>query len=409
MPLFNYQGRSVRGELIKGSIDGMSADAVASQLFNSGITPIDIVEARPETDILVLLKRRLTQAKAELSDLILFSHQMYTLTKAGVPITQALTGLAESTRKHDLKEALKDVADNLQSGRDLSSSLNRHPHIFNNLIVSIVQVGESSGNLDQAFLQISKYLETEKDTRDRIKSALRYPIIVLFAIAVALTIINIFVIPAFARLFAGFKAELPWATQILIGTSNFFVGYWPYMLAGLLLGTIGLRAWIKTDHGRYAWDRFKLRIPLLGDILNRATLARFARSFAMAQRAGVPLVQGLTVVANAVDNRYIGDHILAMRNGIERGESMTRTAALSGMFTPMVLQMMGVGEETGALDTMMQQVAEFYEREVDYDIKNLSANVEPILIVAIGIMVLILALGVFLPMWDMAKAARGGT
>lgn len=408
MPLFKYQGRSVRGELIKGSVDGASANAVASQLFNSGITPIDIVEAQPETDVLVLLKRRLTQGKAELSDLILFSRQMYTLTKAGVPITQALTGLADSTRKLDLKEALKDVADSLQSGRDLSSSLNRHPHIFTNLIVSIVQVGESSGNLDQAFIQISKYLETEKDTRDRIKQALRYPIIVLVAIAVALTIINIFVIPAFAKLFASFQAELPWATRILIGTSNFFVAYWPYMLAGLLLGIIGLRAYIKTDHGRYAWDRFKLRIPLLGDILNRATLARFARSFAMAQRAGVPLVQGLTVVANAVDNRYIGDHILAMRNGIERGESMTRTAALSGMFTPMVLQMMGVGEETGALDDMMQQVAEFYEREVDYDIKSLSANMEPILIVAIGIIVLIMALGVFLPMWDLAKATRGG-
>jgi MSHA biogenesis protein MshG len=408
MPLFNYQGRSLRGELVKGSIDGVSADTVASQLFNSGITPIDIVEARPETDVLIMLKRRLGQVKVELSDLILFSHQMYTLTKAGVPITQALTGLAESTRKHILKQALKDVADSLQSGRDLSSSLNRHPHIFTNLIVSIVQVGENSGNLDQAFLQISKYLETEKDRRDRIKSALRYPVIVLFAIAVAITIINIWVIPAFAKIFAGFKAELPWATKILIGTSNFFVGYWPYMLAVLLLGIIGLRAWIKTDHGRYAWDRFKLRIPLLGDILNRATLARFARSFAMTQRAGVPLVQGLTVVANAVDNRYIGDHILAMRNGIERGESVARTAALSGMFTPMVLQMMGVGEETGALDAMMQQVAEFYEREVDYDIKNLSANVEPVLIVAIGAMVLILALGVFLPMWDLAKAARGG-
>ncbi|RJQ49162.1 MAG: type II secretion system F family protein [Gammaproteobacteria bacterium] len=408
MPLFNYQGRSARGELIKGSVDGMSADAVASQLFNSGITPIDIVEARPETDVLVLLKRHLAQGKAELSDLILFSHQMYTLTKAGVPITQALAGLAESTRKHDFKEVLKDVADSLQSGRDLASSLNRHPRVFNRLIVSIVQVGESSGNLDQAFVQLSKYLETEKDTRDRIKSALRYPVIVMIAIAVAVAIINIFVIPAFAKLFASFKAELPWATKLLIGTSDFFVAYGPYILAALLIGGIGLRAWIKTDEGRYAWDRFKLRIPLLGDILNRATLARFARSFAMAQRAGVPLVQGLTVVANAVDNRYIGDHILAMRNGIERGESMTRTAALSGMFTPMVLQMMGVGEETGALDDMMQQVAEFYEREVDYDIKNLSANIEPVLIVAIGIMVLILALGVFLPMWDLAQAARRG-
>lgn len=408
MPLFNYQGRSARGELVRGAIDGASADAVAGQLFNSGITPIDIVEARPETDILALLKRRLARGRVELSDLILFSHQMYTLTKAGVPITQALTGLADSARNQTFKEALKDVADSLQSGRDLASSLNRHPQIFTNLIVSIVQVGESSGGLEQAFLQISHYLETEKDTRDRIKSALRYPVIVLFAMAVAVAIINIFVIPAFAKLFASFKADLPWATQLLIGMSNFFVAFWPYMLAVLLFGILGLRAWIKTDQGRYAWDRFKLRIPLIGDILNRATLARFARSFAMVQRAGVPLVQGLTVVANAVDNRYIGDHILAMRNGIERGESMTRTAALSGMFTPMVLQMMGVGEETGALDDMMQQVAEFYEREVDYDIKSLSANMEPILIVAIGVMVLILALGVFLPMWDLAQVARDG-
>jgi len=408
VPLFNYQGRSKRGELLKGSIDGASADAVASQLFNSGITPIDIVEARPETDVLVLLMRHLSQGKVDLADLILFSHQMYTLTKAGVPITQALTGLAESTRKPAFKEALMDVADSLQSGRDLASSLNRHPRVFNRLIVSIVQVGESSGNLDQAFVQISKYLETEKDTRDRIKSALRYPVIVLIAIAVAVSVINIFVIPAFAKLFASFKAELPWATKLLIGTSDFFIAYGPYMLAMLLLGGFGLRAWIKTDQGHYAWDRFKLRIPLLGDILNRATLARFARSFAMTQRAGVPLVQGLTVVANAVDNRYIGDHILSMRNGIECGESVTRTAALSGMFTPMVLQMMGVGEETGSLDAMMQQVAEFYEREVDYDIKNLSANVEPVLIVAIGVMVLILALGVFLPMWDLAQAPRGG-
>jgi len=325
-----------------------------------------------------------------------------------VPITQALSGLAESTRNPVMGRALQDVTHNLESGRDLSSSLARHPQIFPSLVISLVQVGENTGRLDEVFLQISKYLELEKDTRDRIKAALRYPIIVLTAIAVAITIINMFVIPNFAKIFKSFHVELPLATRILIGISNFFVTFWPYLLVGLALLIVGARAYVKTEQGRYRWDKFKLRIPLIGNIIRRSILARYARSFAMTSRTGVPLVQGLTIVAKAIDNDYIAERILSMRNGIERGESLTRTATLSGMFTPLVLQMISVGEDTGAVDTLLLEVAEFYEREVDYDIKSLSAAIEPILMVAIGIMVLILALGIFLPMWELARAARGG-
>lgn len=174
----------------------------------------------------------------------------------------------------------------------------------------------------------------------------------------------------------------------------------------LALGVGGLIWYVRTEAGEYRWDRYKLRLPVVGDLVQRATLARFARSFALSMRSGVPLIQALTVVARAVDNAYVAARVLTMRNGIERGESLTRTAATSDLFTPLVLQMLAVGEETGRVDEMMQEVAEFYEREVDYDLKRLSAYIEPVMIIAIGIMVLVLALGVFLPMWDLASAAR---
>ncbi len=189
-----------------------------------------------------------------------------------------------------------------------------------------------------------------------------------------------------------------------MATSNFFIAWWPILLTALVGGIISFRTYITTAKGRYWWDKHKLQIPIIGGILHRATLGRFARTFSMALTSGVPLVQAMLVVSRSVDNEYIAEHILNMRNGIERGESLTRTATITNQFSPLVLQMLAVGEETGEVDNLLVEVADFYEREVDYDIKNLSASIEPILIIAIGIMVLILALWVFLPMWDMSQA-----
>ena len=407
MNTFHYKGRTNRGDAIEGRLEASSADAVATQLFNSGITPIDITEAKTTKGSSINLND-LFGAGVKLDDLVLFSRQMYTLMKSGVPIIRAITSLAESTRNQTLAKALRNVVEDLESGRELSHALSRHPDIFANLYVSIIQVGENTGRLDDAFQQIAQYQELEKDTRDRIKTAMRYPVVVILAIVGAIAIINLFVIPAFAKVYAKFDAELPWATKFLIATSNFTVNYWPYILAGLILAGVGLNMYLKTENGRYKWHKYKLRIPVVGSIINRSLLARFARSFAMATRAGVPLIQTMTVVSRAADNDYLAERILQMRNGVERGDTLTRTAAATGMFTPLVLQMMAVGEETGAIDDLLQEVAEYYEREVDYDLKNLSSAIEPILIVAIGIMVFILALGVFLPMWDLAAAARGG-
>ncbi len=407
MALFKYKGRTSSGDSIEGNIEAPSADAVATQLFNSGITPIDINETVANKDPLEDLKRRFT-SKVKIEDLILFSRQMYTLMKAGVPIIRSITSLAGSTRNQAFAEALEDIVDNLEAGRELSTSIGRHPKIFSNLFVSIINVGENTGRLDESFLQIAEYLELEKETRDRIKTAMRYPILVISAIIIAIVIINILVIPQFARVYAGFNAELPWATQFLIGVSNFMVTYWYWLVAGFISTIIAIVLYIRTEKGRFRWHKLKLRIPIIGGVITRALLARFARSFAMATRSGVPLIQTMTVVARAVDNDFVADRILSMRNGVERGDTLTRTAAATNLFTPLVLQMMAVGEETGQVDELLEQVGEYYEREVDYDLKTLSSAIEPIMLVAIGIMVLVLALGVFLPMWDLVTAARGG-
>ena len=249
------------------------------------------------------------------------------------------------------------------------------------------------------------HLEFEKEIRDSIKAAVRYPIFVLCAMAGAIVIVNLFVIPAFAKVYAGFKAELPYLTKLLIGFSNFMVETWPLQIAVVVGAAFGFRAWIATRNGKYKWDRFKLRIPIAGKILLKATLARFARSFSLALQSGVPVVQALSTVALVVDNDYIGQRIEQMRDGVERGESVLRTAVSAGIFTTVVLQMIAVGEETGELDSLMREVADLYERDVEYEVKTSPQQIEPILIIGLGGLVLVLALGIFLPIWDLGQAA----
>jgi MSHA biogenesis protein MshG len=250
-------------------------------------------------------------------------------------------------------------------------------------------------------------MEFERDVRERIKQAMRYPIFVLIAMAVAIVILNIFVIPVFAKVFAGFNAELPLITRGLLGFSAWMIKWWPLLIAlGIGVG-VAVRSYLRTTEGRYRWDARKLKLPVIGEIILKATLARFARSFALSSQSGVPLVQALTVVAQTVDNAFIGARIEQMRDGIERGESISRCAAATGVFTPVVLQMINVGEETGELDNLLFEIAGMYERETDYNIKGLSAAIEPVLLAVIGALVLLLALGVFLPLWNMGQAAMG--
>lgn len=407
MPFFAYKARNARGELLQGVLESSDTGAVAEQLFGTGATPIEIVETRKPagTSEGGDWWRQLFEEKVRSIDVQLFSRQMYTLLKAGVPIMRGLSGLQESAISKSFARVLKDVRESLDAGRELSASLRRHPEVFSTFYVNMVRVGETTGRLEEIFLRLFDHLEFERDMRQRVKTALRYPSFVMIAMVLAIGVINYFVIPAFVGVFASFKAELPWMTRLLIASSNFTVRYWWLILLGMAGGIGGFMAWIKTAQGRYRWDKAKLRMPVFGKIVLKATLARFARSFALASKSGVPIVQGLNVVAQTVDNAFIAARIEQMRDSVERGESILRTAVTSGVFTPVVLQMIAVGEESGSLDDLMDEIAGMYEREVDYELKTLSSQIEPILITGLGVLVLILALGVFLPIWDLGKAA----
>jgi MSHA biogenesis protein MshG len=412
VPQFAYQGRNARGELVKGVLEGADSGAVADQLFNTGITPVSIDAAAGASAAAgagSIWQMQLGEPKVELADLMLFSRQMYTLLKAGVPIVRGLAGLQESSENPTLRKVLGDVRESLESGRELSLTMRRHPKVFTNFMVSLVRVGELTGHLDEVFLRLSEFFAFEKKMREDIKAALRYPTIVILALVAAMFVVNIFVIPAFGKIFATFKGQLPLMTRILIGTSDFFVAYWPAIIVLLAAAVFGSRFYVGTAAGRYQWDRVKLRLPVVGELIHKVTLARFSRSFALSGKSGVPIVQALAVVANVVDNAYLEARILQMRDGIERGESILRTAVAAGVFSPVVLQMVAVGEETGEIDALMAEIADMYEREVAIEVEGLTAKLEPILLVFMGVLVLILALGVFLPMWDLASVARGGS
>jgi len=408
VPAFAYKGRNGRGDLVEGTLEGDDSGAIADQLVKNGITPTEIRAFRGLTGGMARpdwFKRLFREKPVTQMDLLLFSRQMYTLLKAGVPIMRALAGLQESTQNPVFAAMLQDLRESLDSGRELSTAMRRHPRVFSSFYVSMVQVGEMTGMLDETFLRLYDHLEFERDMRERIKTAMRYPSFVVLAMLVAIVIINLFVIPAFAKVFEGFHAELPLMTRMLIGFSGFMVNYWVLMLAIVIAAVLGFRAYIDTPEGRYRWDRYKLRLPIAGKIVLKSTLARFARSLALSFKSGMPVLQGLNVVGMVVDNEYMRSRIEEMREGVERGESILRTAVAAGVFNPVVLQMIAVGEETGDLDGLMFEVADMYQREVEYEVKTLSSQIEPILIVFLGILVLILALGVFLPMWDLGKAA----
>jgi MSHA biogenesis protein MshG len=404
MAYFSYRGRNAAGDLVQGVLEGPDSGAIAAQLFGSGITPVEIGAARKPKDDSASLLARFTKRSIRQSELLLFSRQMYALLKAGVPIMRALAGLQESATNATFREVLRDIRESLDNGRPLSTSMQR-TGVFSPFYIAMVYVGETTGQLEEIFLRMFNHLEFQEFMRNQVKSALRYPTFVVAAMVVAFLVINLFVIPAFAKVYKGFNAELPLITRLLIGFSDFMIAAWPLLLAGLVVAVFTFYRYTRSKAGRYAWDRFKLRIPIAGKIVLKATLARFSRSFSLSLRSGVPLVQGLSLVAQTVDNNYVAEKVEGMREGVERGESVLRTAVHAEVFTPVVLQMVMVGEESGALDDMMEEIAEIYQREVEYELKTLGSQIEPVLILCLGVLVLILALGVFLPIWDLGQAA----
>ncbi|MFC5547367.1 type II secretion system F family protein [Massilia aerilata] len=410
MPFFAYKGRNGSGELVAGVLEGADTGAIADQLSGGGVTPLEISPTTRKASSAGAggkdsLWERLMAKKVTSLDVQLFSRQIYTLLKSGVPIMRGLAGLQESAVNKSFGVVIRDLRESLDAGRELSNAMRRHPDVFNPFFLSMVRVGEMTGRLEEVFLRLFDHLEFDRDMRERVKTALRYPSFVIIAMVAAMIVVNVFVIPQFETVFKSFHAELPLMTRVLIGSSRFTVAWWPAFVAAGAGSVFAFRRWTRSSAGRLAWDRYKLRLPIAGKIVHKATMARFARSFALSLRSGVPIVQALTVVSQTADNAWLSQRIEQMRDGVERGESILRTATNAQVFTPIVLQMIAVGEESGSLDDLMDEIAMMYEREVDYELKTLSSQIEPILITFLGVMVLVLALGIFLPIWDLGKAA----
>lgn len=412
MAAFVYIGRDATGSQVKGKLEAANTAAAAEQLSRQQIIPISIESSNEQSSEKqsvgqININELLGFAVVSLDDLIVFCRQMYALMRSGVPILRAINGMADSSTSPHLKSALTEVSTQLEGGYALSTAMNQHPKIFPPLFVSLIHVGENTGKLDDSFMKLASYFDREQETRKRIKTALRYPSFVLGAIVIAMVILNIFVVPTFADMFTKLGADLPMATKVLIASSNFFLAYWPHMLVGCIFIFFGIRNFVRTDKGRYWWDKRKTRLPVVGSIIERSILSRFAHSFAIVLRAGVPMTSGLNLVSDAVDNSYMREKIITMRKSIESGESLLRSSHASDLFTPLVLQMVAVGEETGRVDELLEEVGEYYEREVDYELGNLTAKIEPIMIAIVAAMVLVLALGIFTPMWDMMSAFQG--
>lgn len=404
MAKFKYKAKSSGGDYVTGVVEAGSLNEAMADLYQQNLIPIDLKQTadREEFKIKWPFGKRLG-----LPELVMFCRQMYSLTKAGVPIIKAIAGLAESTDQECLRDSLRKLSKDLAGGKSLTLSMQEQSDIYSSLFISMVNVGENTGRLEDVFKQLADYYSMEYETRKRISAAMRYPTLVILFIAAAMVVLNIFVIPVFSQMFAKFGVDLPLTTRILIGTSNFFVQYWPIMAGVAVALPILIRWSLNKKSVRLAWDRVKLHLPVMGSIIDRSLLGRFSRSFSLMLQSGVPLNLALSLVAEAIDNKFLEERILDMRRQIEQGNSLSTVTTQSKMFTPLVLQMFAVGDETGRVDELLQEAADYYEREVDYDLKSLTAKIEPILLIFVAVIVAILALGIFTPMWDMYGAMQG--
>ena len=404
MPQFAYHGRDAAQAPMNGVMEGLSTGQVASLLISMGITPVVIALHQPPKEASETLAR-LFGSRINDTEVLMFARQMYTLMRAGVPILRSLQGLEESSSHKGMRALLRELRQSLDSGYELSHAMAKRGDVFDDFFVAMVRVGETTGQLTQVFLTLHEHMEFQRSMAEQIRSALRYPKFVMLAMVVAMVVINIFVIPAFAKVFENLKTELPLMTRVLLGTSKFVVAWWPALLAACAAGALALRGFVGTAHGRLFWDRHKMSVPVAGKIVRKGALSRVCRSLSLVLRSGVPVLEGLQLAGEVAENAHIERAVKGMRMSVEHGESMLSASRKAGIFTPIVLQMIMVGEESGTLDEMLDEVGLMYQREVEYELKTMSQQIEPILIFVLGAMVLVLALGVFMPMWDLGKAA----
>jgi len=403
MTAYKYKARDKFGKAIDGVMDASNPEMAADQVEDLGYIPVSIQEKKKDVISLDFLQR---YRKVSVEDLILFTRQLSTMISAGIPMLSGLNTLAEQAEDKRMKETINTIRNDIEEGSSLSDALSKHPRVFSQLYVGMIQAGETAGTLDEILDRLAAITEHEKDTRARIRAATSYPKMVITAISVAFIVLVTFVIPKFATMFTKFGGTLPLPTRVMIGLNYIILHYWYLMVAVTAAIALGFHWYINTESGRLRWDGLKLRIPVFGPLFLKVAMSRFTHILGMLMRSGVPILATLKITSATVDNTVIIREVQKLRESVKEGSGLAQTLKESGIFTPMVTQMISVGEQSGKMDEMMDKVSQYYDLEVEYTIKNLSTLIEPVLIVIIGGMVLFLALAIFLPMWDMASLFR---
>jgi MSHA biogenesis protein MshG len=405
MPNFKYRVRDRSGKAMAGTIDAPNLQMAGDRLFQLGYFPIKIEEEGGTVPLnLSDLWQRFQQVKFE--DIIFFSQQLSTLYKAGVPLLTGLISLAEQSENKKMKVMLKAISQQIEQGSTLFEAMTKYPEVFTPVYVNMIRAGETSGMLGQTLDRFVTLADREMRTRQRVKEATRYPKIVVLSLTIAFGVLIAFVIPRFAEVFSRFNTPLPLPTRVMIGINNVFHTYWYIVLAALFGIPLLVRHYIRTPQGKYLWDRFKIRIPVFGPLFLKIALSRFAYIFVMLNQSGIPILQTLSITSSTIDNVILSQSIEEIGKKVREGSSLTDAMSETGRFTPLVIQMLSVGESSGTLDEMLMRVTEYYDIEVENSIKKLSTYVEPTLTLFLGVVVLFLALAVFLPWWNMASLFR---
>jgi len=400
---FNYRARDRYGVLTSGRLEAESPKAAALQLDKSGFMPISItaVETSDISRAIERLTASFQRVKAE--ELIVFTRQLSSILEAGVPLTEGLAAVAQQITNHFFRAVVQNVTSDIEGGSTFSDALDKHHRVFSPLTVNMIRAGEKAGILAPVLDRISNLLDKEAETGNKIKSATRYPLTVLVTLSMAFIVMTLYVIPKFANFYAAFKAELPLPTRILMAANNVIVNYW-YLMIGVVAASVFIfKKVLETKRGRYNWDRLKLSAPVFGPLFSKIYLSRFSRMLSAMLNSGIPILEALTITSATVDNKVISRVIIDIRNEVSQGKSLTEPMKGSEVFPPIAISMVAIGEKAGTLEAMLNKVADYFDRESDYTIKELTPLLEPILVFGLGMLLLLFALGIYLPMWDVIK------
>ncbi len=408
MPVYQWKGRKKTGEYITGQIDAASPEIVIDELHKNSIYPIN-VDKKSEFLSLQLTASKEVSSKTKISDndLIVFTRQFSSLVDSGVPILQGLSIMIEQQKNKNLKGILSKIKENIESGGSLSDSFKKFPRVFNDLYINLVDAGEKGGVLDKVFRRLSVYFEKTLKLKRKVKGAMIYPTIVLSVAFGVIVILLTFVIPVFANLFASVGAKLPGLTQDVINFSNFVRSYILYIIIAIGIVVFLFKSYYKTENGRRNIDISILKLPLIGLLLKKVSIARFSRTLSTMVESGVPILSALDIVSKISGNKIIEESLMKAKEDVASGSPLSTAINKTGLFPPLVIQMIMVGEKTGNLDAMLAKVADYYDEEVDNAVTNLTAMMEPALIVFLGIVVGILVVAMYLPIFNLGKAIKG--